>query len=137
MTDTLFAPVRNGQALPLAAVPDLALSEFRAAVIQGVRSGLRLACLCADAELNLYAVLAEDGAGLLRAGRTRLEAPRYPALTPECAQAHLFERELAEQFGITPEGHPWFKPVRFHASWAEGRDAWQRTGIEPGVLDFY
>jgi len=61
MTDTLFAPVRNGQALPLAAVPDLTLGEFRAAVIQGVRSGLRLACLCADAELNLYAVLAEDG----------------------------------------------------------------------------
>ena len=138
MTDTLFAPVRNGQALPLAAVPDLALSEFRAAVIQGVRSGLRLACLCADAELNLYAVLAEDAAGKLFAGRTRLEQPRYPALTPECAQAHLFERELAEQFGITPEGHPWFKPVRFHASWAPGRDAWGRTGpIEPGVLDFY
>ena len=138
MTDTPFTPVRNGRALPLAAVAELAFSEFRAAVIRGVRSGLRLACLCADAELNLYAVLAEDAAGLLFAGRTRLDAPRYPALTPECAQAHLFERELAEQFGIRPEGHPWFKPVRFHRSWVPGRDAWGRTGpIEPGVLDFY
>ncbi len=70
--------------------------------------------------MNLYAVLAEDGAGRLSAARTRLDAPRYPALTPECPQAHLFERELAEQFGIVPEGHPWFKPVRFHRSWAEG-----------------
>ena len=138
MSDARFVPLRNGQALPLAEVPDLTLAEFRAAVIQGVRGGRRLVCLCADPELSLYAVLAEDGAGLLHAGRTRLDAPRYPALTPECPQAHLFERELAEQFGIVPEGHPWFKPVRFHGSWVEGRDAWARSGpIEPGVLDFY
>ncbi len=138
MSDSLFAPMRNGQALPLAEVPELALAEFRTEVIRGVRGGQRLVCLCADPELNLYAVLADDPAGLLRAGRTRLDAPRYPALTPECPQAHLFERELAEQFGIRPEGHPWFKPVRFHASWAEGPDAWGRTGpIVPGVLDFY
>ena len=138
MNDALFAPMRNGQALPLAQVPDLTLAEFRASVIQGVRSGKRLACLCADQELNLYAVLASDSEGLLWAGRPRLAQPSYPALTPECAQAHLFERELAEQFGIRPEGHPWFKPVRFHPSWVPGRDAWGRTGpIDPGVLDFY
>jgi Ni,Fe-hydrogenase III large subunit len=137
MSETPFTSLRNGQALPLAAIADLPLAEFRSAVIQGVRTGRRLACLCADPQLNLYAVLADDGAGLLWAGRTALSAPRYPALTPECPQAHLFERELAEQFGIKPEGHPWFKPVRFHASWAEGRDAWQRAGITPGVLDFY
>jgi len=138
MSGTMFAPMRNGQPLALAAVPDLALAEFRSGVIRAVRAGQRLACLCADRELNLYAVLAEDGAGLLWVARTRLEAPRYAALTPECPQAHLFEREMAEQFGIVPEGHPWFKPVRFHRSWVEGRDAWGRTGpIEPGVLDFY
>ena len=138
MNDALFAPMRNGQALPLAEVPELTLAEFRAAVIQGVRGGRRLVCLCADAELNLYAVLAGDREGLLRAGRTRLDAPRYPAITPECPQAHLFERELAEQYGIVPEGHPWFKPVRFHAPWGEAPDAWGRTGpIDPGVIDFY
>jgi Ni,Fe-hydrogenase III large subunit len=132
---SLFAPVRNGRALPLTELPDLTLAEFRATLIQGVRSGQRLACLCADRQMNLYAVLAEDGAGRLSAARTRLDAPRYPALTPECPPAHLFERELAEQFGIVPEGHPWFKPVRFHRSWAEGRDAFGPH--DPGVLDFY
>ena len=135
MSDSPFTPVHNGVALPLSHLADLTLGEFRAAVIQGVRSGQRLACLCADRRMNLFAVLAEDGAGRLLAGRTRLEAPRYPALTPECPQAHLFERELAEQFGIVPEGHPWFKPVRFHPSWAEGRDAFGPQ--EPGVTDFY
>jgi Ni,Fe-hydrogenase III large subunit len=143
MSAALFASMRNGQALPLAEVPDLSLAEFRGAIIQGVRGGQRLVCLCADRELRLYAVLAEDGQGRLWAGRTRLDGPRYPSLTPECPQAHLFERELAEQFGIKPEGHPWFKPVRFHGSWAEdpapgGRDIWGRTGPQqPGVTDFY
>ena len=123
MTDTLFAPLQNGRAMPLAELPELTLQEFRQAVIHGVRNGRRLACLCADRELHLYAVLAADGENLLLAGRTRLERPAYPALTPECPQAHLFERELAEQFGIRPEGHPWFKPVRYHRSWAEGADS--------------
>ena len=27
---------------------------------------------------------------------------------------HLFEREIAEQWGLRPEGHPWLKPVRRH-----------------------
>jgi len=138
VTAPVFVPMRNGQALPLAQVPELAPAEFRAEVVRGVRGGLRLACLCADRELNLYAVLAADREGRLLAGRTRLDRPRYPALTPDCPQAHLFEREMAEQFAIVPEGHPWFKPVRFHRSWAEGRDAWDRAGDpEPAVADFY
>ena len=51
----------------------------------------------------------------------------YAALTPRCPQAHWFERELAEQLGVRPEGHPWLKPIRYHASHREGHDAWGRT----------
>jgi Ni,Fe-hydrogenase III large subunit len=36
----------------------------------------------------------------------------YPALTPICPQAHLFEREVHELHGLEPNGHPWLKPVR-------------------------
>jgi len=138
MSGTLFAPCTNGQALPLKDVPELALEEFREAIIRGVREGLRLACLCADGDLRLFAVLAEDTAGRLWIGRTQLDEPHFPSMTPQCPQAHLFEREMAEQFGIVVEGHPWFKPVRFHESWVAGRDAWGRTApAEPGVTDFF
>jgi Ni,Fe-hydrogenase III large subunit len=138
-----FLPLGNGQAVPLDRVPELSPAEFRAEVIGRVRGGMRLACLCADRDLGLYAVLAADREGLLLAGRTRLDGPRYPALTPECPQAHLFERELAEQCGILPEGHPWLKPVRFHRPWlrpdagpgAEGREVFGPSG--PAVMDFY
>jgi Ni,Fe-hydrogenase III large subunit len=145
MNDSLFATLRNGQAIALAEVPELPLAAFRSAVIQGVKHGRRLACLCADRELRLYAVLAADDLGTLHVATARLDRPSYASITPDCPQAHLFEREMAEQFGIRPEGHPWFKPVRFHAPWTLAdavsgsvNDAWGRTGpIEPAVADFY
>src|SRR4029077_18380909 len=40
---------------------------------------------------------------------------------------------------VRPEGHPWFKPVRFHASYRPGHDAWGRmAGGKPvvGVTDY-
>ena len=138
MSGTLFAPCRNGQALPLKDVPELELASFQDEIIRAVSEGQRLACLCADAELHVFAVLAEDAASRLWIARTRLDRPSCPSITPQCPQAHLFEREMAEQFGITFVGHPWFKPLRFHDSWVEGRDAWGRTDpLEPGVLDFF
>jgi len=112
VSEAPFLPFRNGQALPWEAVPDLPVAAFLEAVLQGCGQGQRLVCLCAAGPQELLAVLAEDGAGRLRAGRTRVRDARYPALTPSCPQAHLFEREIAEQAGILPEGHPWLKPVR-------------------------
>jgi Ni,Fe-hydrogenase III large subunit len=52
----------------------------------------------------------------------------------------LFEREIAEQFGLRPEGHPWLKPVRFQLSQRPGHDAWGRTPSDRpvvGVTDFF
>ncbi|HCX96452.1 MAG TPA: hydrogenase, partial [Spirochaetaceae bacterium] len=36
----------------------------------------------------------------------------FPSLTPKIPQAHMFEREIFENTGIVPVGHPWLKPVR-------------------------
>jgi Ni,Fe-hydrogenase III large subunit len=90
--------------------------------------------------VDLYAVLADSTRALLRVGRTTLASDTFPSLTPDCSQVHLFEREIAEQYGVRPEGHPWFKPVRFHASYRPGHDAWDRQpGQAPviGVADYY
>jgi Ni,Fe-hydrogenase III large subunit len=129
----------------LANIPQLSFEEFRRALLEAAAAGQRIAALFGHAPtqttgLELYAVLAHSSRGLLHVGKTRLEVDRFPSLTPECPQAHLFEREIAEQFGVTPEGHPWLKPVRFHASYVPGRDAWGRTpGETPvvGVMDYY
>jgi Ni,Fe-hydrogenase III large subunit len=138
MSEHAMKVILNGQALPLREVPELALASFREAILEGTRAGSRLACLCATSDLRLFAVLAEDSAKSLRVAWTQLSRPRYPALTPECPQAHLFERELAEQFGIIPDGHPWFKPVRYHQPWSDRPSPWERKDDSPpAVTDFF
>jgi Ni,Fe-hydrogenase III large subunit len=64
------------------------------------------------ATVRLVAVLAYDADNVLAVGRSLPIADAYPALTATQPQAHLFEREVWEQHGITPVGHPWLKPVR-------------------------
>jgi Ni,Fe-hydrogenase III large subunit len=84
-------------------------------------------------------VLADDQESRLRLGTTTV-ADRFDSLTPRCLQVHLFEREIAEQFGVKPQGHPWLKPVRFQQPYRKPRDAPAESASQPpliGVTDFY
>ena len=132
----------NGVAVPRDQVPLLSLEALRQKAIEAPKRGQRISALFgtpAGEQIELVLVLADDSAGALEAARAKVIGESFPSMTPECPEAHLFEREIAEQWGVKPEGHPWFKPVRFHASW-RGRDAWSRPpGVHPqcGVTDFY
>ena len=145
MSAKAFAVLRAGQPFPRGQIPLSSLAAFRQAVVGAVSNGHRVAALFGDAtdsenRTDLYAVLADSTRSHLRVARTTLDVDRLPSITPDCPQVHLFEREIAEQYGVCPEGHPWFKPVRFHASYCSGRDAWSRKVEEPpviGVMDYY
>ncbi len=138
---TNLPQIHNGQALPWNKVPELAEPEFRRTVIERVHKGRRVSALFGmpdGDQIVLVAVLTNDPQASLEVCRTRVR-DSYPALTPEVPQAHWFEREIAEQWGIVPEGHPWLKPIRFHRSYT-GRDAWDRQPnepIEPCVTDYF
>lgn len=140
-----FFVFRPGQALARAHVPYLPFESFRENILGAVERGQRVAALFGDVPVatgpvDLYAVLADSGRAVLRIGKTTLDGDRFGSLTPDCPQVHLFEREIAEQYGVVPEGHPWFKPVRFHASYRAGHDAWGRDPTATpvvGVTDFY
>jgi Ni,Fe-hydrogenase III large subunit len=142
----LFISLRNGQAISREQIPEIPLMDFRRIILDAALNGERVAALFGNrpAEMNrfvdLYVVLADSSRARLRVGKTRIDSDCYPALTPECPQVHLFEREFAEQYGVCPVGHPWFKPVRFHRSYRQGHDAWGRKTDEVpviGVTDFY
>jgi Ni,Fe-hydrogenase III large subunit len=109
--------LRNRRAIPLASVPLEPPPRFRDTVVQAARDGWRLVAFLgmpeAGGRTRLLAVLAQDERGHLGAVTTLVDGS-YPALTPECPEAHLFEREIAEQCGVIPAGHPWLKPVRRH-----------------------
>jgi Ni,Fe-hydrogenase III large subunit len=134
--------LHNGQALPWKDIPELAMPEFRSLILERVRRGRRISSLFGlpdGDQIMILAVLAHDSQGMLELCRTRVR-DRYPALTPDVPQAHWFEREIAEQWGIVPEGHPWLKPIRFHASYIPNRDAWSRDKampIEPCVTNYF
>jgi Ni,Fe-hydrogenase III component G len=111
--------IRNGEAVPLTGIPNVSFIDFREQLLQTCENGGRIAALFGQPNsadgVRLFAVLANDAKGQLELWSTEV-ADHYPALTPVCAQAHWFEREIAEQWGVRPEGHPWLKPIRFHRS---------------------
>ena len=137
--------LRNGSGVPLAAVPTLLPPAFAAWISAGVAKGHRIASYfgaAAQSEdtVQLFAVLADDDTSELNIARTVVGDNGFASISETVPQAELFEREIAEQFGLRPVGHPWFKPVRFHRSYRSGHDAWNRPAdapILPGVTDFF
>ena len=139
--DSSLLSVHNARAVPLAHVPKLSLSELREAVVSAPARGRRIAALFGKpdaAGIELFVVLADDVDGVLEVGRAPIAGDVFESMTPECPEVHLFEREIAEQWGLTVAGHPWPKPVRFHAAMRPGHLAWGRPPpAVVGVMDFY
>ncbi len=111
-----FASIRNGEALDFSMIPVVPMDEFRSAILKMAAANHRLCALFGASKDGrppggLLAVLADDIGGKLYLAASRPVAS-YPSLTPDLPQAHLFEREIHEDCGIVPEGHPWLKPVR-------------------------
>ena len=129
---------RNGRVLRRADVPVSSIEVFRGALLERVAAGCRIAALFGAKGrtdgVDLWAVLADDHAGTLELALTNVTSGSYASLTPECPQAHLFEREIFELWGITPVGHPWLKPVRFVRN-AKADVASASPTV--GVMDFY
>ena len=134
-------PLANGGVLPLADLPLLGRGHFAGALLAEVADGARIAtyfAVPAGSGLELFAVLARDARGDLAVLRTEIGS-ESPSLALRCPELQLFEREIAEQYGSVPTGHPWLKPVRFHRGWCDGRDAWGRGGSRPlpAVQEFF
>jgi Ni,Fe-hydrogenase III large subunit len=106
----------NVHALDADAVPRLPFSDFREAILETIRGGGRLCSLSAqpvtEGRTRILAVLALDTEARLTAVSSETGGV-YPSLTPDCPEAHWFEREIAEEHAVEPRGHPWLKPIRF------------------------
>ena len=108
---------------------ELPVGEFQGWLAEAVAAGGRVVALLGTGtvpDVGLLAVVADDGAGSLGIARSRADGPEIPSLTPAVTQVHLFEREIREQTGLVPAGHPWLKPLRY-----------TRAGDAAGVTEFY
>ncbi|MDE1919948.1 MAG: NADH-quinone oxidoreductase subunit C [Candidatus Omnitrophica bacterium] len=116
--------VHNGQAWALAQVPVLDEVSFRREILESCAAAGRLVSLFAhgpkDKNICIYAVVGMDHEGRLSVFSMQVPAGKtgFESLTPVLPQAHLFEREIAEQSGLQPQGHPWPKPVRRHQNYS-------------------
>lgn len=107
-------------------IPLLKTDDFLQEVYVACADGWRVSSYFGVPEaaaVRLYAVLADDRLGRLGVAST-VASGRITSLAAICPQLSLFERELAEQCGLIPDGHPWLKPVRFPAG-----------GV--GITDYY
>jgi len=129
-----MATLRNGQVVALRDIPLLDETTFSETLAELLRKGSRVCAYFGDrgesGETRLYAVCADDRNGILSVCSARAAAKGFPSLTPRFPQLHLFEREICEQTGLHPEGHPWLKAVRFPMSASAANPA-------IGVIDFF
>jgi Ni,Fe-hydrogenase III large subunit len=112
---TPFALLANATSLPWMEVPAWPVAAFVRATAAELQRGARICAWFGVPEgdgICLTAVLAFDADNTLAVGRSAPFTGSYPSLTVRHPQAHLFEREVWEQHGVVPEGHPWLKPVR-------------------------
>ncbi|MDX9799766.1 MAG: NADH-quinone oxidoreductase subunit C [Spirochaetia bacterium] len=134
----------NGNSIPLSSIPLMEFDEFSSSIIKETASGKRISSYFGvqagkKGQTDLFVILSDDKQNQLTAAKSVINGTSFPSITPKCPQAHLFEREISEQFGLKAQGHPWFKPVCFTSSWT-GVDAWGRSDddlILPAVGDFY
>lgn len=118
MTEWPLLQIGNRLTTPLREVPEVPISAFRDSIAGAVGDGWRIVSLFgtpeADRQLRLMAVLSDDTRGTLGVA-SALVGDRYPSIAAACPQAARFEREIAEQCGAMPDGHPALKPLRRHA----------------------
>ncbi|MBI3616812.1 MAG: NADH-quinone oxidoreductase subunit C [Candidatus Omnitrophica bacterium] len=135
---------RNGQSWESSRVPILDEESFRQKILEECSRGARLVNLfacpagggaCPEdlGDVRVFAMLGKDQEGKISVLSMRIlpDKSSFQSLTPELPQAHMFEREIAEQFAVTPVGHPWLKPVRYHQNYRNVADLWAEVASGP------
>lgn len=135
---TAFLKLSNGESVARENIPHLSFEDFQSEVETIAADGGKVVQYFAYEEsgkMKLMAVLRTDT--LFAAG---CDAPEsYPSFSQTYEPFHMFERELAEQYGIRPEGHPWLKMVRYHPNCRGVEDIFGNdyTADIPGNYDYY
>ena len=120
--------IRNCEPVALASVPLFEQKDFCTLLRRELAARGRVAAYFGyrhGGDVRLVAAIAQPVYGRLAVFSCHTRGD-MPSLAPEFPQLQLFEREIAEQFGVSFAGHPWFKPVRFHAPFAPAVDLFSR-----------
>jgi len=132
--------IDNGHAIPRSEIPQVQYNVFFTALSTFVRNEgyvVQFFAYRQDGANRLLAVLRNDG-GLYVIGTETGQT--FQSLTGAASEKfHMFEREIAEQYGLKPDGHPWLKMVRYHANYAGEQDVFSNdyTTEIPGNYPYF
>ena len=129
----------NGTSVARRDIPEQGMGEFLGEIMDATARGWRVSAYFGEPcgpSVRLYCLLSSKTEGTLGMTSTTVTEDGVPSIALLCPQVSLFEREIAEQFGLALEGHPWLKPVRFQ-DLLVSREGVDRPASLPGVMDYY
>jgi Ni,Fe-hydrogenase III large subunit len=131
--------IKNGSPIQRSSVPLLQYDRFFSTLSSFTRNGgyiVQYFVYRDDKVYNLMAVVRDTE---LFAVRTQV-GRSFQSLTGNASEKfHLFEREIAEQYGLRPDGHPWLKMVRYHPNYSGEPDVFGNDYEKniPGNYDYF
>ena len=131
--------IQNGVALNRAEIPCVSFPRFAEQLDQFVKNDgyiVQFFAFVENGENKLLTVVRNDQLYVL----STTVGESFPSLTASSSEKfHMFEREIAEQYGITPEDHPWLKMVRYHANYRNVPDVFGNNYEEdiPGNYTYF
>ncbi|MBF0343571.1 MAG: NADH-quinone oxidoreductase subunit C [Nitrospirae bacterium] len=132
--------IKNAQTVSKTDIPTFHLSELTETMVQLINKGHRVVQFCGsprvqDNSVIVTAVLADDSSSRLLICKASTKASyAYDSMTPQVPSVTLFERELWEQTGIVPRGHPNLKPLRSSTLTLtppiKGEEVWRQSPVK-------
>ncbi|MCK4838389.1 MAG: hydrogenase [Desulfobulbaceae bacterium] len=131
--------IKNGEKVNRADIPQLSFADFSKALIDIADNDGYVVQFFAykDGETNKLLAVVRQGAKLYVVGSEVDQT--FASLTASNEKFHMFEREIAEQYGLKPENHPWLKMARYHANYQGNPDVFGNNYEEdtPGNYPYF
>jgi Ni,Fe-hydrogenase III large subunit len=131
--------IQNGEAITRASIPQVPYDQFFTTLSEFVRNEGFIVQFFAYKDENSYKLLAVVRNSDLYVIGTKV-SESFQSLTGNTSEKfHMFEREIAEQYGIKPDGHPWLKMVRYHENYTGKEDVFGNNYQEdiPGRYPYF
>ncbi|WP_136809915.1 hydrogenase [Desulfosediminicola flagellatus] len=117
--------IHNGQAILRSEIPHVSYDVFFKTLSSFVKDEGFIVQFFAYEDNNVYKLIAVVRNSELFVIGTET-GTSFKSLTSSASEKfHMFEREIAEQFGLKPDGHPWLKMVRYHKNYSGETDVFE------------
>ncbi len=131
-------PITNGRVIKRTDLSVLDFDDFRESLLEIAQHGYIVQFFGYEDGGELFALAIMRLEDQLLAGCARLPE-KFESFTAEQSKFNVFEREMAEQFGVVPLGHPWLKMVRYQPNWRRRPDVFGNDYREniPGCYPYF